>query len=518
MAAQLAPVLAPRLNGAPYAFVGHSMGAWAAHHTILALARTAPQLPPPTLFVPVCFPAPDLPMGSSRPWTPCQGLSEEAFKTECRGWGINEAVLSTPHMWESFHAMIRADFHLFDECLPSEATALPCPVGACWATEDNRVTVDLVRGWQRFAANGHFRVLPPAKGPHLFLLDDDLKAAWFIQSLIPELDARAFAAPDMTPTPLPPPPDSSGTSADVAAPLESLSIAPPATDTASTQLSSLGQETSSTTPVAAVEVTWPLRILCLHGFGGSGAILTKQTERLRALVDEQVASIPGTMIEWCFLTAPDNVQWDPESYEAKLVTTFFPEGPHRQWMRREVVNSGDENKSSSGASSASTDAATSNEKQEEYREWAGPLAFLIDHLEAQTLPYHGLLGFSQGSNLGTLLAAALECDKVPIRHPPLAFVAPMCGSAFGWHKQWTKASIVNPSWPSDALLFEKPLRTPSLHFIGSGDPQKAASEALVQLYGSSAEVVSFGSGHKPPTQKAAADAFAEFLLKLFEGN
>ena len=508
MAAQLAPVLAPRLKGAPYAIVGHSMGAWAAHHSIRALAHTAPHLPPPTLFVPVCFPAPDFQMGNCRPWTPCKDLGEEAFKSECRSWGINEAVLSTPHMWESFHAMIRADFRLFDECLPDEATALPCPIAACWAIEDRRVTEDLVLGWQRYASNGHFNVLTPVEGPHLFLLDDDLKAAWFSQTLIPELESRAFAAPDMTPATLPPPPlravTSASSNSDTVAPLEGLTLSP--------------NPTQTPTRIQTPAVTWPLRILCLHGFGGCGDILNKQTERLRALVDEQIESVPGAKIEWCFLTAPDTVHWDPESYEAKLVTTFFPDCPHRQWMRRAVVISGDESKGTVDASGVRTDAATSNAKQEEYKDWAGPLAFLINHLEAQTLPYHGILGFSQGSNLATLLAAVLECGKVPIRHPPLAFVVSMCGSAFGWHKQWAKASTVNPSWPSDAFLFETPLQTPSIHFIGSGDPQKLSSEALVHLYGSSTEVVPFGSGHKPPTQKAAADALADFLRKLVEAK
>jgi predicted esterase len=472
------------------------MGAWAAHHTILALQKTSPYLPPPTLFVPACFPAPDLALGASRPWTPCRGLSEAAFQAECRGWAINEAVLNTPHLWASFGPMIRADFTLFDECPPDQAAGgkLPCPVAVCWAREDSRVPEKLALGWQRFAANGHFHVLPPALGHHLFLLDDDLKAAWVTQALIPALTLRAFVAPDMTPPPPPPPPHWSA-AADASAAMEGLALEAPPTEALPTEVPPALAEAA-----AKVQAAWPLRILCLHGFGGSGTILSKQTERLRLLVDADLAAaVPGASVEWSFLTAPDAVSWDPEGLEAKLVTTFFPDGPHRQWMRRVAASNG---------------SATS---AQEYADWGEPLAFVLDHLEQQAAPYHGLLGFSQGSNLATLLAAALESGTVPIRHAPLAFVVPVCGSAFGWQQQWASASAVRPCWPKDTRLFEKPLKTPSLHFIGSADPQKPASEALVQLYGVEAEVVLFASGHKPPTQKAAAGALAAFLLKAVQG-
>ena len=131
MATQLAHVLMPLLleergtmpGVVPYAVVGHSMGCWAAFETILELGRLG--APPPRLFLPSCFPAPDLPI-KERPWNPNKSMGENQFKVgieslfqagnmcyktdsaslsvqnECRGWGINENVLTTPHLWASF--------------------------------------------------------------------------------------------------------------------------------------------------------------------------------------------------------------------------------------------------------------------------------------------------------------------------------------------------------------------------------------------------------------------------------
>jgi surfactin synthase thioesterase subunit len=33
---------------------------------------------------------------------------------ECRGWDVNEVVFS-PGLWPTYHALMRADFTLFDE-------------------------------------------------------------------------------------------------------------------------------------------------------------------------------------------------------------------------------------------------------------------------------------------------------------------------------------------------------------------------------------------------------------------
>ena len=488
VAATLAPILEPVIASSPacpWAVVGHSMGAWAAFELIKEVERRG-IVPPPSFLVAACFPAPDLPL-TERPWTPNRGMGEAAFKEECRGWDINDAVLSTPHIWQSFGAMIRSDFTLFDE-YPGSSSVLPCAVAACGAAADKRVSSSLVEGWSRFGSS--FQVLPQCEGHHLFVLDDQLKAAWFSSTLIPALTARAFEVAT---------PPASPVAADAAAP------SPPIV----TSSLPLPPSLASPPPV-------PLRVLCLHGFGGSADILEKQTERLRTLVaadlaadsDPRVAAAKARsgdgmpLIEWEFLTSPVDVDWDPEAFEARLVTTYFPGNPNRQWMRRVSVDAPD----GPTILSSVDGSLTAGDGTQKYAGWEEPLDFVLEHLKASG-PYFAVLGFSQGANLASLLVALQEARVIPRAFECSVLV---CGSAFGWHKQWETAAAVNPSWRSDDLLFRSPLSTPSLHLIGNADPLKPNSEALAELF-QNATTAHFASGHKPPTQKAAAAALSSFL-------
>ena len=94
----------------PWIVVGHSVGSWCAFEFV-RLARSL-GFPPPALACLSGFPAPDVPT-RERPWTPNKGLDDAAFKDECRGWGVDEAVFA-PHAWRVFEPTLRADFTLFD--------------------------------------------------------------------------------------------------------------------------------------------------------------------------------------------------------------------------------------------------------------------------------------------------------------------------------------------------------------------------------------------------------------------
>ena len=94
----------------PWIVVGHSVGSWCAFEFV-RLARSL-GFPPPALACLSGFPAPDVPT-RQRPWTPNKGLDDAAFKDECRGWGVDEAVFA-PHAWRVFEPTLRADFTLFD--------------------------------------------------------------------------------------------------------------------------------------------------------------------------------------------------------------------------------------------------------------------------------------------------------------------------------------------------------------------------------------------------------------------
>lgn len=199
------------------------------------------------------------------------------------------------------------------------------------------------------------------------------------------------------------------------------------------------------------------------------------------------------------------------------MTTFFANKANRQWMRRV---------SSDPAGVAKIDTDKDGQLIADnvlYVDWVGPLTFLLDYI-AKEGPYDGVLGFSQGANVAVLLAALMETGALP--NIKFDFVISICGSAFGWERQWQTASDVL-SHLKPLPLFKSPLKTKSMHFIGTADPFRAASEKLVHLFQSQEEpdgvaseikypiVNRFTSGHKPPTQKVAAAALADFLKLQF---
>ena len=72
------------------------MGTWCAYE--FALLARADGKPDPTVLIASAFPSPSLPV-SDRPWNVCDGMDDAAFKTECRGWSINEIIFKG-NMWD----------------------------------------------------------------------------------------------------------------------------------------------------------------------------------------------------------------------------------------------------------------------------------------------------------------------------------------------------------------------------------------------------------------------------------
>jgi surfactin synthase thioesterase subunit len=88
------------------------------------------------------------------------------LQEECRGWDINEAVFS-PGMWEMYQPMLRADFKLFDEYIPSntQQAAVAAPFASrlrlFWGQSDMRVTEAMVKvGIGIFSFGSILRVRP----------------------------------------------------------------------------------------------------------------------------------------------------------------------------------------------------------------------------------------------------------------------------------------------------------------------------------------------------------------------
>lgn len=192
-------------------------------------------------------------------------------------------MLDTPYVWDSYKAMLRADFTLFDTYTLTHALGdLKCSIHGCVAKLDKRITEEHLRGWDKLLAPGHaFHMMPAAEGTHLFMLDDSLKQQWFTQSLLPALQTQLDKV-----SPVAPP-------VSLAVETAAEEVVPP--------------------PAPRVKKT-KLRILCLHGFGCCDEILTIQTKRLRDQTQSLLLS-EGEEVEYDFVSAPDKAKWDPESYE-----------------------------------------------------------------------------------------------------------------------------------------------------------------------------------------------------------
>lgn len=117
-------------------------------------------------------------------------------------------------------------------------------------------------------------------------------------------------------------------------------------------------------------------------------------------------------------------------------------------------------------------------------------------------PFDGLLGFSQGANLATLVAAHLlrrGSEGVVVPRFALLF----CGTQFGWTAQVP-------------LLFPvgcAPLALPSFHVLGALDPFLPTTEALLQLWQAEGRRRAVhSSGHRPlPPAGAETDALVAEL-------
>lgn len=179
-AAALLPVVASKLIDVPYVVVGHSVGTWCGYE-FLQLARRE-GLPMPSKVFWSNFPSPDI-SPADRPWKPNRGLAEEAFKTESREWDVNEIVFT--QLWGTYHAIMRADFELFDryEFLYADGSEPKRPLGGFdfhlttfFGTRDRKVGRDMVLGWEKFT-RGRFECVE-VEGNHLFPLEKEAKTVW----------------------------------------------------------------------------------------------------------------------------------------------------------------------------------------------------------------------------------------------------------------------------------------------------------------------------------------------------
>eukprot|EP00667_Euglena_gracilis_P022964 EG_transcript_25768 len=200
------------------------------------------------------------------------------------------------------------------------------------------------------------------------------------------------------------------------------------------------------------------RVLCLHGHGCDSRIFRIQ------LMPVLSACRPD--VDFVFLDGPQEADMtDPSILE------YFPapQFQHLQYMR--PIRSPDGTR---------------------YEGVEAGLQHVRTFLQTDG-PFDGLLGFSQGANLATLLTAEAESQT---GRAPWDFVVLMCGGRSLWAEG----------------LPDLPLRTPSLHVISKDDPSWELTEALVDVYSAgSRQVIRTEGGHKPPRDPAVLAVVRSFI-------
>jgi len=164
---KLVPVLAdalwPLMRRTPYAFTGHSMGAWIAYELAREMRRRGrPQ--PVHLFLSARRPI-DVPA----PVSDLHHLPEREFVAaiQDRYNAIPKMILDNPDVLRIFLPAMRADFTLGETFMPVTEAPVDIPISAYTGTGDKVVARATVEQWDRHTtAEFTHRELP---GGHFFL-------------------------------------------------------------------------------------------------------------------------------------------------------------------------------------------------------------------------------------------------------------------------------------------------------------------------------------------------------------
>jgi medium-chain acyl-[acyl-carrier-protein] hydrolase len=146
----------------PFAFFGHSMGAFIAFELIHELQRRK-QTGPLHLFVSGAG-APHIP----DPEAPIHHLPEGEFRESLRRLnGTPQVVLDHPELMELMVPLLRADFAVYETYSYVERARLACPISAFTGVQDGRVSHERADAW-REQTTGRF-ILRTLPGDHFFL-------------------------------------------------------------------------------------------------------------------------------------------------------------------------------------------------------------------------------------------------------------------------------------------------------------------------------------------------------------
>ena len=157
----LIPIIKPYLD-LPFAFFGHSLGAWVGFELIRELRRQ--KYPLPAHFFVSGSKAPQL--IDLKP--PIHRLPDDKFLAKIKSFqGTPEAVLEDSKLMELFLPALRADFAVLETYFYAGSDPLNCPITVFGGKQDTQVTTEELMAWQQQTEGEFTRQM--FNGGHFFL-------------------------------------------------------------------------------------------------------------------------------------------------------------------------------------------------------------------------------------------------------------------------------------------------------------------------------------------------------------
>eukprot|EP00249_Psilotum_nudum_P010129 c22350_g1_i2 orf=204-950(-) len=204
-----------------------------------------------------------------------------------------------------------------------------------------------------------------------------------------------------------------------------------------------------------------LRVLCLHGFRTSGAILEMQIRKWDSSVLD--------LLDLTFLDAPF-----PCNGKSDVEGIFSP--PYYEWFQFNMIFT-------------------------EYTGMEECITYISNYMDKHG-PFDGLLGFSQGAVLSAALVGLQQKGLALMGHPPVHFVIIISGSLLK-NKEFMKN------------CYSENIRCPSVHFIGAYDWLKPRNEELLKVFDNPL-VIRHGAKHTVPRLEESVSTLRNFLLSILE--
>jgi surfactin synthase thioesterase subunit len=164
LVAALTEAVRPHLEG-PFAFFGHSLGAYVALEVARALRREGAPLPL-HLFV-SASPAPEA-LVIERP---IHALPDRELREELRRYqGTPEEILRNDELMALLLPVVRADFAIYESYRAAAEPPLDVPISAFVGLDDDRAPREQMEGWRAHSSREFsLRVFP---GHHFFIHDE----------------------------------------------------------------------------------------------------------------------------------------------------------------------------------------------------------------------------------------------------------------------------------------------------------------------------------------------------------